>query len=262
MIAPVFLTFLLGQGVLNAAPDGASVMASHRYLINTGMAQTRTTVSNDSRLDAEMRGYLFEYLKPQLKGIPEIIDLEWTDAPGESESVSTFSYWNFEEVTKKGLIMATIRLGQPITLMFEGTQKYRRCKTGMAGTAPQSDEDTGTPSSAECVLLSELQVQGPVHVYTTVSSSQALRSQQALNGKQTLFFQMTKSYDRKDTIFESRLSVGSMLWEKALMDFVSAHSFQQASGMVGMLESSLIGRHTLFLGVARMFRAINEGVLK
>lgn len=259
----IIKTIFLGLLIWSAGGNANAV--STTYAISNIAAETRTELKNDSTKDDLLKGFVTPLAIDVLRKNPYVRSFEFSSTP-ESRDESNAS---FTTVGRKSYAFINLDLPARVTMLFEINESYRICKAGVTITTPGATptgggptgggpggRDSGSSTSASgCALRSSASVKGPLAVYGSFTSNKNL--DRLMANKQSFKIDVTKSYDQKDLNITTAFSIDSNLFEKSLAEFLSTFGIKTI-----LSENSIVSRQALLLGVARMQRQINEGILQ
>lgn len=243
-------------GVLSIASIYANAATDIKttYYITQSSAESKTVLKGDSSKDNLMKGYLLDSLKKAFLNSAYITGIQETKG---TETKEEYQGLGFTTMIKKSHVFVNVSLPEKVSLMFAVEQKYQACKA-QASTNPDS--------ISSCYLSSSTTLRGPLAVYGNYASPIDVNN--LLKNKQELNFEMTRSYDGSEVMFNSRFTINSNNFEERLMKFMEVfHVPVPVAGEIGaggakLGSASLMTRQRMLVGIARYLRQGNEGVLK
>lgn len=240
------------------------------YNVQGTWVEASTKIKKNNEFDPLMRKYLLPTFAKALEGTPYINSVQFME--GKEVKGTTYEFLQYTEWSRKSHLVVALSVPSRVSMMFEVNEELRRCNVPEKTPAPICDDHSGctTPSaSGDCQLKSSLVVRGPIAVYGVHDSTANVRQLgRALRKQQYLRVALGKSSDKADVEMETRFDIDSVNWERNLFKFMEAFNIPtqiELASKPSLNDSTTynaeLTRHTMFVGIARVARQLNEKIL-
>lgn len=269
MKSRIFLSVVACCMGAQAAWGNSSPRRETTYNMQGSSVEVVTTAKRTNQFDEKMTNYLLPMVREALRGTQFVTDIQAVEGSEQREEIQWADYITHKRVSK---IFVNMQLPARVSMLFNIEEDYRRCRVpqqlpGGVGSRQMEDglDQGGGAIQQGCQLQSSFKLTGPLAIYGTYTS--AINVDRLLEGKQDLQVTLTKSWDKMDTVFTTRLNVHTMQWEDNLQSFMKAFNIRPHTDQADVTTSGsslnvLLSRQTIFLGVARFARQINERILQ
>ena len=267
MKSRIFLSVVACCMGAQAAWGNSTPRRETNYNIQSSAVEVVTTAKRTNQFDEKMTNYLLPLVRDALRGTQFVTDIQAVEGAEQREEIQWADYVTHKRVSK---IFVNMQLPSRVSMLFNVEEDYRRCRVPQqlppgAGSRHMEDDAGAGAIQQGCQLQSTLKLTGPLAIYGTYTS--AINVDRLLQGKQDLQITLAKSWDKADAVFTTRLNVSSMQWEDNLQSFMKAFNIRPQTDQAdvttnGSSPNVLLSRQTIFLGVARFARQINERILQ